>query len=203
MSAGLLPWAASAVLFLDVGTVQVPENASGFQFEIYVNNTGDEAVEVAGLIFNLQVADSGPADRGGLGSIAGPEIASVDILTGTAFASNNTGQFDGAGSLQFANASVTTGSGTVPLLANTLTLVATVTLDTTGFFSPGTWELRLGDTVNGSTRFLDASAESILPIIQNGFLVAVPEPAGMVALTALGALAWGGARRWVVARRRD
>jgi hypothetical protein len=185
---------AHGALLIDVGTFSVLPNTPGQVLDIYVLNTGPEPVSVAGLSLNVQVGDSGPADRGGLGLLPGPSVASVNILTDALFGGNNTGQVDGAGALQFANARTTTSSGAIDVEVGSPFLLGRVEVDTTGFFFPGSWELRLGNTVNGSTRFFDELGNVIIPTITDGIITAVPEPASAAVAAGLGALLYAAAR---------
>ena len=114
---------------------------------VEINVTGGDAVK--GVDFNAQVADGGV---GVGGTATGPKITSADIVTGTIFAANNTGDSNANPNYVFGNMvafhSTTTVSGTVPANGR----LATMVFDTTGFTS-GTWTLRLAGTVNGDTAF--------------------------------------------------
>jgi len=134
---------------IDVGHHVLLPDTPGQTFQVSV--TGGDLVQ--GLNFNLQVADGGP-EWGGV--IDGPAIEALDILTGTIFDGNNTGTVDLDGgppsgsdiAPQYEGRSTTTDSGSVPASG----LLATVTIDTTGF-SSGTWDLFLSNTLNGPTDF--------------------------------------------------
>ena len=186
-------------LSITVGNYDLLPNTSGQQIELFVQNLGNAAVNVAGLSLNVQVADSGPAP--GLGSIPGPHITSVDIVTGTVFqlSNNDSGQENAGSSPQFANWTTTTSSGTVSLGAGTTTELALVTLDTTGFSNPASWHFYLGSTINGPTKYFNATAGDILPSIFDGF-ISVPEPNAAVIVCGL-LLGWVAVRRWP--RRRN
>ena len=149
---------------------------------ITLNVSGTD--QVGGLDFFLQVADGGP---GAVGNILAPGI-SGDILTGMIFASNNTGLNDGnPGGSNFGNEivllSTTTNSGTV--LANGL--LATVTIDTTGFFG-GSWPLIMTGTAAGDS---DLGVPGNLQTIDGS--ISVPEPTsvvlGLFAVAGLGVVA--------------
>lgn len=139
-----------------VGSHVLLPNTAGQVIQIYV--IGEVAVQ--GLNFNIQVADGGPEAAAWGGSIDGPEIQGLDIITGTIFASSNTGGGDDSDGAYPADSipqwefrDTTTNSGTV--VANGL--LATVTIDTTGFTS-GSWSLVIGETVNGPTDFAGLAA---------------------------------------------
>lgn len=145
-----------------VGHHELYSNLPNQKIQLFV--TGGDAVE--GLNFNLQIGDGGP-DLGGLTS--GPRITAVDLLTGTIFDGNNTGEQDPGSYPQLALRTTTTSTGTVSAQG----LLATITIDTTGYFM-GTWPLSLSDTLNGPTDFAGHSAA-----ITNGTLqvtTVVPEP---------------------------
>ncbi len=123
--------------------------------------------------FYAQVADGGPEASEFGGHIAGPKISSINVTTGTIFSGNNTGE-NGSRSVlpQFYDAETTTNSLTVPASG----LLATVTVDTTGFQS-GTFPFLLAGTLLGDSDFSGIAAS-----ITNGTLtIAVPEP-GVFAL---------------------
>jgi len=173
---------AAADPLIEVGTHELLPNTPSQTVRLFVS--GGDAVQ--GLNFNLQVADGGPEVPGG--SIDGPAITDVDILTATIFDGNNTGAQDvlqdlGLDYPQAAVYTTTTLSGTVAADG----LLATVTIDTTGFYY-GTWDLRMEDTFNGPTDFAGIGA-TVLDgsiTIQGG--VGVPEPASVALLLLGGAL---------------
>jgi hypothetical protein len=131
-----------------VGTHVVQPNTPGQTIPIYVSG----GWPVQGLNFNIQVADGGPS-AGGM--LSAPVITDVDILTATIFAATNTGlrtdaNYPGGADPvpQHEYRGTTTAAGTVSAEG----LLATVTIDTTGF-ERGSWSLVMSNTVNGSTDF--------------------------------------------------
>jgi hypothetical protein len=131
-----------------VGSHVLEPNTPGQTIPIYVSG----GWPVQGLNFNIQVADGGPAAGG---TLTAPVIADVDILTGTIFAATNTGlrtdDDDPAGAdavPQHEYRGTTTAAGTVSAEG----LLATVTIDTTGF-ERGSWSLVISNTINGATDF--------------------------------------------------
>ena len=133
-------------LVVEVGHPILLADKPNQQFQIFVG--GGQPVQ--GLELFLQIADGGP-EAGG--SVDGPTITNVDVFTGTIFADNNTGEA-GGGQLvpQFWQSGTTTESGTVDAEG----LLATVTIDTTGFSETHPdhpWELKLVDTVMGDSGF--------------------------------------------------
>jgi hypothetical protein len=163
---------------------------------IQIHVSGGDAVD--GVDFFLQVADGGPESGG---SIDGPAITGVDIFTGTIFDGNNTGEA-GGGQLvpQFWQSGTTTDSGTV--IADGL--LATATIDTTGFYShdPITlWDLKLTGTLMGDSS-LQSPPPGVSTRITNGSISVgsdvqpIPEPSTLVLLV-IGALCLVGWRRRV------
>jgi len=172
-----------AIPVIVVGNHQLVPDTPGQQ--IPINVTGGDSVY--GVNFYIQVADGGP-EAGG--SIDGPILQDLDIITGTIFEPDNTGEYDqdGPGSPDAVpqwEGHETTVTGLTPVSADGL--LGTVTIDTTGFTN-GSWALKMSDTVNGPASF------SVTPIsITDGRINVgqIPEPATLLLLV-LGAagLAW-------------
>lgn len=169
--AATLAGSALAQPSISVGNHQLQANTPDQIIALYV--TGGDAIEALNL--SAQIADGGSA---GGGTDTGPVFTSLDLLTGTIFGANNFGQFGDSLDPQLAIASTITNSGTVSADG----LLATLTVDTTGVWS-GSYDLKLSDTLNGTTDFGD-----IDPTITNGTIQVVPEPASL-ALLAVGGLA--------------
>jgi len=133
---------AGAVPTIVVGTHELRPNQPGQTVQIFVTG-GDD---VGGVNFYVQTANGGPeAEAQGWippgTAIVGPAITEFDLLTGTIFAGDNMGQFGGLppGAFpQIALGGTVMNNGYVP--ANGL--LATVTIDTTGFLS-GSFALSL------------------------------------------------------------
>lgn len=105
------------------------------------------ATEIHGMNFNLQVADGGPAVGG---TVIGPTITAVDFVSDEdmVFFGNSTESVDPGSAPQLAIRTITTGSGSVVADG----LLAVVTVDTTGIVG-GTYPLKMGATLNGSSDF--------------------------------------------------
>jgi len=164
---------------IDVGDHDLLAGRVSQKVEIYVS--GGEAVQA--LNFRIQVADGGPEVPGG--SVDGPAITALDIITGTIFENNHNpvvveDEFGGPYP-QWEGRTVTTSSDTVS--ANGL--LATVTLDTTGFSVGESWELAISMTANGTGTNI-SGAEGLIPLgITDGTINLVPEPAVFVQLLGL------------------
>jgi hypothetical protein len=168
--AALMPAAAAmAAPTIDVGSHLLLPNTP--HQAITIDVTGGDAVQ--GLNFYAQIADG-----------TGPKIESVDLLAGTIFASNNTGQQNPESLPQTLFASTTTSAGTVAADG----VLATLWIDTTGFnVGDGPWSLNLVGTDDSDTDFAGVFAD-----VTNGMIdiQAVPEPAtlGLLSIGALGLL---------------
>jgi len=180
---------SAQVFFMNLPDVNLFPNTPGQTFNVSIENDTGSGIQVTGIGFNLQVADGGTAAGG---SINGPAITSVDIFSGTAFASNNNG-LSGSGQIvpQVYQIGTLTHAGTVTI-PNGVSEVAAVTIDTTGFFS-GTFGLTL-DTHNGPTKYTTTGSD-LFPALEDGkvTLALVPEPhqfVGATAIALLGSLVW-------------
>jgi hypothetical protein len=165
---------AEAQLVIDVQDHALLPNTAGQSFDLSVKNTGNTDVQVGGLVFEVQIAD-------GQDATSAPVITGTDILAGTIFPSSSTFTNYAASSPHFwnVNATVLPNPGTVPIPANSTTKIATITIDTTGFSTPGaSWTFALGTTRDGanSTHYLDGVGGSIFATITDGHLSIVPEP---------------------------
>ena len=151
---------ARATPIIDVGNHVLQPDDPGQTIQVFVS--GGDLVE--GLNFNAQIADGGP-EAGG--AVRGPHITTADIVTGTIFANDNTGQRDPGSFPQIAIRRTTTNDDDTVMAQG---LLATLAIDTTGFTS-GTFPLKLGDTLNGPTNFAGVPA-----MITDGSISIVPEP---------------------------
>jgi hypothetical protein len=114
---------------------------------IHLYVTGTDQIE--GEDLNLQINNA----------LSGPIFAAngVDILTGTIFGTNNTGQLNIYSQPRIVAVSTTTASSTVQ--ANGL--LVTLQIDTTGV--SGTFQLNLYNTLNGDSNFVLANGTTISP----------------------------------------
>ncbi len=180
-----------AQVFINVGTHGLLPDTPDQPVSLTVS--GVQAV--AGLDFYVQIGDGFPNVPGS--STDGPNITSVDIVTGTLFAGNNDGGQFGTGlGLQQQYRGVLTLSGTVSGSG----LLATLEIDTTGFAS-GTWALNVENVFNGPTTFYNSNFDPILANITDGFITIVPEPAGYGSLMGVFALGIAASLRAMQGRR--
>lgn len=187
-----LPAAAHAVTTYIAGNHALLPNTPGqvIQLTVSSDDVGLQGVNVA-----VTTGDGGPNNGG---AIPAPIITAIDIITGTIFAANNTGQGGTIiGPDQYAFASTTTTSGTV----NANGVLASLTIDTTGFFA-GNWLLSVsGNNVIGFPPTDGAGSTGVTDAYQDGslFIEVVPEPSTIV----LGLFAAAGMAAVVIRRRRS
>ena len=151
-----------------MGTHRLAPNTPNQLVSIFVTG-GDE---IAGVNFAAQVEDGFPDVPGSV--INGPDITGVDLegaVTPTIFTGNNTVAQNPGSAPQAAFRSMTTQTGTVIGKG----LFVTLTIDTTGL-QEGDYQLKLGDTVVGPTRFLDAEANTLPATITDGLLTIALSP---------------------------
>jgi len=180
-------WAAVTI---DVGTWDIPAGNSSFEIPIAVStDAGDTLTDMALLV---QVADGGVAELGG--SFAGPKITGLS-LSGSIWEASPLG-IDGFSSglgigdfdqlVQY-DAGIAF-SGGVPVPASGV--LATLTVDATGFADGASFDLLLTGTAGGDSNFLGADTT-----VNNGTINIVPEPASMLLLAGLGGMSLLGRRR--------
>ena len=198
----------SGPLFVEVGTHQLMPNEPGQWVTLTARNESASPVVLAGLNFNVQIADSGPVREGGFGLIDGPNITQVDLVTGTLFAGTHTGTTPAAGNVPQAGLwTVTTLTGTLSLAPGQVVTLARVEIDTGGFQSQESWTLSLTAGAPGGlqsttsfVRLVDGGLVDAVDVRFNPGLVVVPEPRSVAGVAALGLAVWVCARG--VRRRR-
>ena len=168
---------------IDVGHHDLQPNLSGQEIRLYVHG-GDV---IKGVTLNVQIGDGE----------TGPIITDVNLVDGTPFMGNSLGHSFGWGPGEGAvSVGTTTLTGSVNAGGATNAakqLLAVLTIDTTGFFE-GTFDLTVAETLDGKTRFADASSLPLLPTVTNGSMTIVPESVSL-ALLSLGSVAMLSRRR--------
>ena len=145
------------LLLIRVGNHVLLADTPGQEIQIFVTG-GDD---VQGLNLYVMVADGGPMLGG---TIIGPTIEDVDVYTGTIFADNNAGQTalpEPTEVPQWESRTVVTTVGTVSAGG----LLATITIDTTGFMV-GTWDLVVSETLGYMSDFA-----GIIPSVIDGHII--------------------------------
>ena len=120
-------------------TYQLRQNQANQQIQVYVSG-GDP---VAGVNFNMELGNGGTQ----MGQPPAPSFTNLDLVTGTIFQADYLDPVDSGSTPDLLTAWVVTNSGTVPADG----LLATVTVDTTGFFASDpvhSWLLSMNDTAN-------------------------------------------------------
>lgn len=149
---------------ITVGNNILLPNRAGQTVQLFV--TGGQ--QVPGLDLFAWVAGGGTAN----GGTAGPVISNVNLTSGTIFAGHNGGQVNiSALPTQAYSGYVTTDSGTVAASG----LLATLTIDTTGFNGGAIYPLRLNTSGPAGTTYTDFGADSqfnpIPATLTNGNLI--------------------------------
>lgn len=165
-----------------LGLIELLPNQSGQWVDLKVSNPGTGALELLGVNLHLQVADSGPASEGGFGTINGPNITAVDLVTGTLFASNNRGGTASApASAQAGLWTVVTDSGSVLLPGGATVTLARVQFDTIGVSPDRAYPLILAldvpsEGISAASTFVGVGG-ALTTIQYSVGTVVVPEPA--------------------------
>lgn len=152
---GLFPMGMAWAATINVGNHILNPGTAGQKIVIRVQGT--ELAE--GLDFNIQIGDGGSFAGG---DDTGPVITGVDLITGTMFQANNGGNNNFVQAPLLWTKPIVTAAGTVTVNG----LVATVTIDTTGF-TEGRYPLSLkpAPSLGGPTNFI---------VSQGGHVVSVP-----------------------------
>ncbi len=169
---------AQAAFIIVVGDHELAPGLPDQKVELYFSNTAAPQ-EIAGFDFNIQMGDGGPEAPGG--AVDGPSITNVDLKTNTIFGGVAATQVMAPSLDQVRVESITLDAGTVsvPVATDSSLLMATVTVDTTGFNTLGaSWSLKINNTLNGNSQFLDGgvSAVAISETAGSITIAAVPEP---------------------------
>ena len=165
---------ATAAPIIVVGSHDLAANTAHQPIAIRV--TGAQGI--GSLSLNAQIGDGNGTDR--------PVFDGVDLVgSGTLFAANHLSPDDIGSTPRLATWTLVTANSTVSAEDALLT---TLYIDTTGV-SSGTFDLSLGNTLNGSTAFFDetGTGEIANTAITNGSFTVVPEPTSL-GLAGVGAM---------------
>ena len=175
----------AAQLVITAPDTNLLPNKANQEVEIIISGS----IDLAGLNFSLIIGDGFPDIPGS--SIDSPTITSVDLIgseSPTIFTGNNNGQDIPENRPRAYQASVVTDTGTVSGSG----LLATVTIDTTGYLS-GTYDLTLtGDADNdfSGLEIIDALSVVLPSTVHNGSITvtSVPEPESVAVVAGFGLL---------------
>lgn len=173
---------------------------------IHINISGSE--QITGSDLWVQIGNGG-ADNGGNNNNGGavvPTITSIDMITGTIFASNNSGQsfFRSPDNLMAEDVINTTGTPATTVSDNGR--LATLTLNASGV-SPGTFTMQFFDVGHNDTSFGNGANSDVIvggePFALTGTgmgpavtITVTPEPtSGLILLAGIGGLALRRSRR--------
>ena len=164
-----------------LGNYYLLPNKPNQTISIYV--TG--GAEVGALNFNLQSGNGGPA----VGGTPGPVFTNLDLVDSTIFASDYETPLDLGSSPQVLTWDILTAEDGDYVAANGL--LATVTVDTTGFSDGETFPLLINHTLNGPTNFVYDGITPVTSTLVDGMITIVPEPSTLVLLAAGGVVLCG------------
>jgi hypothetical protein len=197
LSAQLILEFGDPVTLTPVSDFHILLNEGNQMLAILVRNDGGSPVDISGMTLEVTIAGGGPI----LGGSNGPQFTSADLLTGTPFQTDHgtpaiqggPNPVPGLGSVpQFLGLSITTDSpgvggnllGAVSLKSGQ-NLLATVTVDTTGFTGAQSWSLDFG---TANSFFTDPNNNRINPGFENSLLTQVPESQHYGLVIAMGLL---------------
>jgi hypothetical protein len=178
----------SAVITL--GTYYLQENKPNQT--ITINIAG--GAQISGMNFNLQIGDGGPA----AGGTPGPVFTGLDLVDGTVFQSDHADPLDLGSIPQALTWDIVTAKDGDFVNANGL--LATVTVDTTGFSRGQTFPFSIASTRNGGTNFIYDGVTPVPTSLADGTIVIVPEPSSFMLLVVAGVAACGWAGRRAMQR---
>lgn len=179
---------------INVGSNWLLPNTPNQVIPIFVS--GNETV--FGTNFRVAIGDGFPDS--GIG-VDGPNITNVDLWTGTIFATSGNNQTNPTSLPQVWESSFIVDTGQQVTLSGVNQLLATLTVDTTGF-TTGTWTLDLAQVAGTGldTELLNGGGNPIGSFAITNGTVSVPEPSSMVLAGLVSGVAFAG-RAW--RRRRE
>ena len=184
-------------MVITLPTVVLSANAP-ITIPLVIHNSG-AAFQLVGFALDVEVGEGGP-EAGG--TILGPAITQVDILSaGLLFESNNNG-LSGTGSIipQLFSTGTLTQPDTTLTVPNGDTTIAQITLDATGRSSSTTsWTWTL-NTLNGSTVLINPAGNAMdVSLVDGGIsigeITTIPEPEVWTLVPGVLATACWGLRR--------
>ncbi len=171
--AGLTSPCCASTADITLGNYLLLPNTPNQTIPVYVSG----GAMVSGVNFNLQVGDGGPAS----GGTPGPVFTKLDFVTNSIFQFDYSDPVDEGSVPQVLTEYILTANNGDVVSADGL--LATVTIDTTGFFPGQAFPLLIANTLNGPTSFSDAPIPGTMT---NGLITIVPEPSSIALLAAGG-----------------
>jgi hypothetical protein len=169
----------SAVVTL--GTYYLDENKPNQTIAIHVSG----AAQISGMNFNLQIGDGGPA----AGGTPGPVFTGLDLVDNTIFQSDHADPLNLGSIPQALTWDIVTAADGDYVAADGL--LATVTIDTTGFSRGMTFPISIGNIRNGATNFVYDGVTGVPTALADGTIIIVPEPSTLMLLSAAGLVFFG------------
>jgi hypothetical protein len=188
-SAGAQPVSSGSAV-ITLGTYYLEENTPNQRITINVSG----GAQISGMNFNLQIGDGGPA----AGGTPGPVFTGLDLVNGTIFHSDHASPLDLGSIPQSLTWDIVTAQDGD--YVDTDGLLATVTVDTTGFSRGMSFPFSIASTRNGATNFIYDGVTPVPTALADGTIVIVPEPSTLALLTAFGVALCGWAGRRAMRR---
>lgn len=168
---------SSQSLMITIGSPSVAGNTAETTVDLFLQNTSPtDLFEAAAATLKFQIDD-------GLGGGNAPVITAIDGISGTPWATAGTSQQNIVSDPEFWDVRLTAnflGGQKAEFPANGTTKIATLTIDTTGFFA-GSYSLLMSGVQDGTDSKYNpfSGGAEVFPTVVNGNLTIVPEPKEM------------------------
>jgi hypothetical protein len=179
-------------LILDLGNIVLQPEQGNQQVDLIIQNTDSNPLDnIFGLNFALQIADGA----------SGPQVNGVSLYFGNSiFSSYSANQIDQGSTTRSVFYGIDAGGTPVSLPAQSSTLLARLTFDTTGVSGPsGPYAIAASDVgpIHSSTSYvLIGGSTRPIDTLLNGTITIVPEPTSSTLMASLASLVVAGFIRW-------